>query len=432
MNFIQIAIEHVLAREILDSRGRPTVEVDVMLVDGTLGRASVPSGASTGSHEALELRDGDAKRYRGAGVLKAVQNVNEVIAPAIVGKSAIDQAAIDQAMIELDGTDGKSRLGANAILAVSWAVANAVAAYLGIPLFRYLGGATVRTLPVPMMNILNGGKHAGGSTDFQEFMVMPVGFDRFSEALRAGVEVFGALRQRLTKAGLSTNVGDEGGFAPALGSNRRALEFITAAIEDAGYQPGHQMALAIDAAASELYEEGHYRLPIEGRELDAGQMVDLLADWASNFPIISIEDGMAEDDWAGWKLLTERLGRRVQLVGDDLLVTNIGRIQRALDEGVANALLVKPNQIGTVTETIAAVRLAQRNGWATVASHRSGETNDASIAHLAVGAGTDQIKTGAPSRGERIAKYNELLRIEDELADSAVYAGWQAIRAQRL
>ena len=427
-----ITIEQVRGREVLDSRGRPTVEAEVLLADGSSGRASVPSGASTGAHEATELRDGDPRRFSGAGVLTAVQNIGEVIAPGLIGRSAIDQAGVDRAMIELDGTPNKSSLGANAILAVSWAVANATAGYLGISLFRHLGGVNTQTMPVPMMNILNGGKHAAGSTDFQEFMVVPVGFNRFSDALRAGVEVYGALKKRLAREGLSTNVGDEGGFAPALGSNERALELIVAAIQDAGYDYGRQVALALDLAATELYEDGLYRLPIEGKELDGGQMVDLLADWTERYKIISIEDGMAEDDWAGWRLLTERVGDRVQLVGDDLLVTNPSRIERAFQERVANALLVKPNQIGTVTETMAAVKLAERHGWATMVSHRSGETNDASIAHLAVGAGAGQIKAGAPGRGERVAKYNELLRIEEELGESVVYPGWRAIRAARV
>ena len=424
-----ISIERVRGREILDSRGRPTVESDVLLADGSVGRASVPSGASTGAHEATELRDGDPNRFSGAGVSRSVWSINEIIGPALIGASAIDQAGIDRAMIELDGTQNKSSLGANSTLAVSWAVANATANYLGIPLFRYLGGADTQTLPVPMMNILNGGKHAAGSTDFQEFMVAPVGFERFSDALRAGVEVYDALKRRLEKEGLSTNVGDEGGFAPALGSNERALDLIAEAIDDAGYEFGRQIVLALDLAATELFEDGSYRLPIEGGELDSGQMVDLLADWVERYKIVSIEDGMSEDDWSGWKLLTDRLGDRVQLVGDDLLVTNPRRIERAFEEGVANALLVKPNQIGTVSETLAAVKMAQHHGWATMVSHRSGETNDTSIAHLAVGANSGQIKAGAPSRGERVAKYNELLRIEEGLGDSATYAGWQAIRA---
>ena len=432
MNIPTIAIEHVRGREILDSRGRPTVEAEVLLADGSVGTASVPSGASTGAHEATELRDGDPNRFSGAGVLRSVRSIDEIIAPALTGGSAIDQAGVDRAMIKLDGTKNKSSLGANSILAVSWAVANATANYLGIPLFRYLGGANTQTLPVPMMTILNGGKHAAGSTDFQEFIIAPVGFERFSDALRAGVEVYDALKRRLASEGLSTNVGDEGGFAPAIGSNERALELIAAAIGDAGYDYGRQIVLALDLAATELYEDGAYRLPIEGKELDGRQMVDLLADWVERFKIVSIEDGMAEDDWAGWKLLTERLGDRVQLVGDDLLVTNTDRIQRAIKEGVANTLLVKPNQIGTVSETLAAVKLVERHGWAAMVSHRSGETNDASIAHLAVGAGVGQIKAGAPSRGERVAKYNELLRIEEDLGDSAIYPGWEAIRAARV
>ncbi len=418
-------IEAVLAREVLDSRGNPTVEVEVLLAGGAVGRAAVPSGASTGVHEAVELRDGDASRYRGKGVLKAVENVNEVLADELIGVDALDQATIDEYMVELDGTENKSRLGANAILGVSLAVAKAAAQAVGLPLYRYLGGVGARTLPVPMMNILNGGKHAAGSTDFQEFMVMPVGAPSFAEALRWGAEIYHSLAQVLHDQGYSTNVGDEGGFAPSLGSNVRAVEVILQAIEQAGYRPGEDVYLALDPATSELYdaEAGLYRLPIEGRELTSQELVDLWADWADRFPIISIEDGMAEDDWEGWKLLHARLGKRVQLVGDDLLVTNVQRIQRAIQEEACNALLCKVNQIGTLTEAIAAMEMSHRAGWAVVVSHRSGETEDTTIADIAVAFNTGQIKTGAPARSDRVAKYNQLLRIEEELDAMAIYAG---------
>ncbi len=419
------SIEAVLAREILDSRGNPTVEVEVLLVGGAVGRAAVPSGASTGAHEAVELRDGDTGRYRGKGVLQAVENVNEVLADELIGVDALDQAAIDEYMVELDGTENKSRLGANAILGVSLAVAKAAAQAVGLPLYRYLGGVGARTLPVPMMNILNGGKHAAGSTDFQEFMVMPVGAPSFAEALRWGAEIYHSLAQVLHEQGYSTHVGDEGGFAPSLGNNVRAVEVILQAIEQAGYRPGEDVYLALDPATSELYdaEAGLYRLPIEGRELTSPELVDLWADWAERFPIISIEDGMAEDDWEGWTLLHARLGKRVQLVGDDLLVTNVQRIQRAIQEEACNALLCKVNQIGTLTEAIAAMEMSHRAGWAVVVSHRSGETEDTTIADVAVAFNTGQIKTGAPARSDRVAKYNRLLRIEEELDAMAIYAG---------
>ncbi len=421
-------IEGVLAREILDSRGNPTVEVEVLLAGGAVGRAAVPSGASTGVHEAVELRDGDSRRYRGKGVLQAVESVNQVLADELIGVDGLDQAAIDEYMVELDGTENKSRLGANAILGVSLAVAKAAAQAVGLPLYRYLGGVGARTLPVPMMNILNGGKHAAGSTDFQEFMVMPVGAPSFAEALRWGAEIYHSLAQVLHGQGHSTNVGDEGGFAPSLGSNVRAVEVILQAIEQAGYRPGEDVYLALDPATSELYdaEAGLYRLPIEGQELTSQELVDLWADWVERFPIISIEDGMAEDDWEGWTLLHARLGRRVQLVGDDLLVTNVQRIQRAIQEEACNALLCKVNQIGTLTEAIAAVEMSHRAGWAVVVSHRSGETEDTTIADLAVAFNTGQIKTGAPARSDRVAKYNQLLRIEEELDAMAIYAGLDA------
>jgi enolase 1/2/3 len=430
-------IELVDAREILDSRGNPTIEVDVVLGDGSVGRAAVPSGASTGAHEAVELRDGDKSRYGGKGVLTAVRNVTETIAPAIYGLDAADQAGLDQALVDLDGTSNKASLGANAILGVSLAAAHAAAAAHDLPLFTYLGGAGARTLPVPMFNILNGGKHAQDSTDFQEFMVMPVGAASFTEGLRAGAEVFAALRAILHEDGHATGQGDEGGFAPSLASNEAAVEVILRAIERAGYRPGEDLAIALDPATSELVEEGsdgdgasgttRYRLAKEGRILDSGELIDLWADWVDRFPIISIEDGLAEDDWSGWAELTRRLGDRVQLVGDDLLVTNTTRIQRAIDEDAANSVLIKLNQIGTLTETIEAIDLARRAGWTAIVSHRSGETEDTTIADLVVAMGTGQIKTGAPSRSERVAKYNRLLRIEGELGDGARYLGRAAL-----
>jgi enolase len=425
-------IEIIDAREILDSRGNPTIEVDVVLGDGSVGRAAVPSGASTGAHEAVELRDGDKSRFGGKGVLRAVANVTDVIAPAIYGLDAADQAGIDAVLRDLDGTPNKAELGANAILGVSLACAHAAAAAHDLSLFRYLGGAGARTLPVPMFNILNGGKHAQDSTDFQEFMVMPIGAVSYAEALRAGAEIFAALRGILHDEGHATGQGDEGGFAPSLPSNEAAVEVILRAIEKAGYRAGEDVAIALDPATTELVEEGggaetRYALAREGRTLESGELIDLWADWVDRFPIVSIEDGLAEDDWAGWAELVRRLGDRVQLVGDDLLVTNTERIQRAIDERAANSVLIKLNQIGTLTETIEAIELARRAGWTAIVSHRSGETEDTTIADLVVAMGTGQIKTGAPSRSERVAKYNRLLRIEGELGDGARYLGRAAL-----
>jgi enolase len=428
-------IEIVDAREILDSRGNPTIEVDVVLGDGSVGRAAVPSGASTGAHEAVELRDGDKSRFGGKGVLMAVANVTDTIAPAIYGLDAADQPGIDAVLRDLDGTPNKGNLGANAILGVSLACAHAAAAAHDLSLFRYLGGAGARTLPVPMFNILNGGKHAQDSTDFQEFMVMPVGSETFSEALRAGAEIFAALRAILHDEGHATGQGDEGGFAPSLGSNVAAVEVILRAVEKAGYRPGEDVAIALDPAVTELVEEGsgaegtpiRYVLAREGRTLDSGELTDLWADWVDRFPIVSIEDGLAEDDWAGWTEMNKRLGGRIQLVGDDLLVTNTERIERGIAEAVANSVLIKLNQIGTLTETIEAIDLARRAGWTAVVSHRSGETEDTTIADFVVAMGTGQIKTGAPSRSERVAKYNRLLRIEGELGDGARYLGRAAL-----
>ena len=428
-------IELVDAREILDSRGNPTIEVDVVLGDGSVGRAAVPSGASTGAHEAVELRDGDRTRFGGKGVLNAVTNVIDRIAPDLYGMDATDQAGVDDLLRELDGTPNKAELGANAILGVSLACAHAAAAAHDEPLYRYLGGVGARILPVPMFNILNGGKHAQDSTDFQEFMVMPVGLATYSAALRAGAEIFGALRTILHDEGHATGQGDEGGFAPSLGSNQAAVEVILRAIEKAGYRPGEDIAIALDPATTELVEEGsggddggatRYRLATEDRTLDSGELIDLWADWVDRYPIISIEDGLAEDDWAGWAEITRRLGDRVQLVGDDLLVTNVDRIERAIEEDAANSVLIKLNQIGTLTETIDAITLARRAGWTAIVSHRSGETEDTTISDLVVAMGTGQIKTGAPSRSERVAKYNRLLRIEGELGDGAVYLGRDA------
>ena len=419
-------IEEIVAREILDSRGNPTVEVEVTLTSGAIGRAAVPSGASTGVHEAVELRDGDEGRYGGKGVLKAVNNVNTVIADELIGWDALDQAGIDEFLIGLDGTPNKSHLGANAILGVSLAVAKAAADVLGLPLYRYIGGVSARTLPVPMMNILNGGKHAVGSTDLQEFMVMPVGAASFAEALRWGAETYHSLKRVLKDRGYNTNVGDEGGFAPSLGSNEEAVEVIVEAIEKAGYQPGEDIYIALDPAASEIYEDGQYHLKKENRVLSGQEMVAFYEDWVSKYPIISIEDGLAEDDWESWKLLTARIGDRVQIVGDDLLVTNVERVGRAIQEKAANSLLCKVNQIGTLTEAIAAVTMAQRAGWTAVVSHRSGETEDVTIADLVVALNAGQIKTGAPCRSDRVAKYNQLLRIEEELGEAAVYPGLMA------
>ena len=427
-------IELVDAREILDSRGNPTIEVDVVLGDGSVGRAAVPSGASTGVHEAVELRDGDKGRFGGKGVLTAVRNVTDRIAPELYGMDAADQAGVDDLLRELDGTPNKAALGANAILGVSLACAHAAAAAHDEPLYRYLGGVGARILPVPMFNILNGGKHAQDSTDFQEFMVMPVGLATFPEALRAGAEIFAALRTILHDEGHATGQGDEGGFAPSLGSNQAAVEVILRAIEKAGYRPGEDVAIALDPATTELIEPGtgkdggptRYHLATENRTLDSGELVDLWADWADRYPIISLEDGLAEDDWAGWTELTRRLGDRLQLVGDDLFVTNVDRIERGIEEASANSVLIKLNQIGTLTETIDAIALARRAGWTAVVSHRSGETEDTTIADLVVAMGTGQIKTGAPSRSERVAKYNRLLRIDGELGEGAVYLGRDA------
>ena len=419
-------IEDIRAREILDSRGNPTVEVEVFLMSGARGRAAVPSGASTGVHEALELRDGDAGRYLGKGVLKAVDNVNITIADELIGWDALDQVGIDEFLTGLDGTPTKGDLGANAILGVSLAVAKAAAAELGLPLYRYVGGVSARTLPVPLMNILNGGKHAADSTDLQEFMIAPVGAPTFAEALRWGAEVYHSLKKVLKGRDYNTNVGDEGGFAPSLGSNEEAVEVILEAIERAGYQPGEDIYLALDPAASEFYHDGRYVLKKEGQELSGEEMAAFYQDWVEKYPIISLEDGLAEDDWEHWTLLVERLGDRVQIVGDDLLVTNVARVERAIGEKAANSLLCKVNQIGTLTEAIAAVHLAQRAGWTVVVSHRSGETEDTTIADLAVALNAGQIKTGAPCRSDRVAKYNQLLRIEEELAEIGVYAGMGA------
>jgi enolase len=435
------AITGVYGREILDSRGNPTVEVDVVLADGSVGRAGVPSGASTGAHEAVELRDGDKSRYGGKGVQKAVENVIETIGPAVIGLDAADQAGLDAVLVELDGTPNKATLGANAILGVSLASAHAASAAHDLPLYRYLGGVGARNLPVPMFNILNGGKHAEDSTDFQEFMVMPVGLGTFSEALRAGAEVFHALKAILHEEGHATGQGDEGGFAPSLASNEAAVEVVLRAIERAGYRPGEQVAIALDPATTELVDgdsdDGaggggvRYRLAKEGRTLESGELIDLWESWIDRYPIVSIEDGLAEDDWAGWAELTRRVGDRVQLVGDDLLVTNTSRIARGIDEGTANSVLIKLNQIGTLTETIEAIELARRAGWTAVVSHRSGETEDTTIADLVVAMGTGQIKTGAPSRSERVAKYNRLLRIEGELGTEARYLGMDALAGAR-
>jgi enolase len=420
-----IVIEGIRAREILDSRGNPTVWVEVRLVSGVSGWAAVPSGASTGKHEAVELRDKDTSRFGGKGVLQAVANVNGDIAAAIIGMSADDQVAVDKRLISLDGTENKSRLGANAILGVSLAVARAASIQLNLPLYRYLGDANSFTLPVPMLNILNGGRHAADSTDFQEFMIMPVGADCFSHAMQMSAEIYHVLGRLLKERGLNTNVGDEGGFAPALGSNKQAVELILLAIEKAGYEPGKDCFISLDPASSEFHRDGSYVLAREGISLSCEEMVEYYADWVSDFPIISIEDGMAEDDWEGWRLLNERLGESVQLVGDDLYVTNVSRLEKGITEMASNSALIKPNQIGTLTESIEAVRTAQQSGWTAVVSHRSGETEDPFIADLAVGLGTGQIKTGAPCRSERTAKYNRLLQIEAEL-EGAKYAGVEA------
>ncbi len=427
---MEFFIEDVIAREILDSRGNPTVEVEVILMDGSWGRAAVPSGASTGVHEALELRDGDKQRYMGKGVLKAVENVNDQIAEALFGWDVTDQRGIDQALLELDGTPNKSTLGANAILGTSLAAAKAAANSLGLPLYRYIGGVYAHVLPVPMMNILNGGAHTGWqSTDAQEFMVMPLGAPTFSEGLRWGTEIYHALKSVLKERGYTALVGDEGGYAPALKANAEAVEVILSAIERAGYKAGEQVSIALDPAASELYEEdtGLYNLRREGKKLTSQEMVAFWKSWVDQYPIVSIEDGLAQDDWEGWKMMVAELGDRLQIVGDDLLVTNPERVRRAIEGKAANALLVKLNQIGTLTETIEAVEICQRAGWRAVTSHRSGETEDATIADLAVALNMGQIKTGAPARSDRVAKYNQLLRIEAELAEEASYAGWQAL-----
>ncbi len=417
------SIVDVVAREILDSRGNPTVEADVLLESGVMGRAAVPSGASTGSREAIELRDGDAGRFLGKGVQQAVENVNTEISEAIVGLDAQEQAFIDQTMIDLDGTDNKSRLGANAILAVSMAVAKAAAEESGLPLYRYFGGMSPMQMPVPMMNIINGGEHANNSLDIQEFMIMPVGASSFREALRCGAEVFHALKKLLDKKGHSTAVGDEGGFAPNLGSHAEALEIIMQAIEKAGYVPGKDVLLALDCAASEFYKEGKYHLAGEDLHLTSAQFADYLANLVDQFPIVSIEDGMSEADWDGWKLLTQRLGKTVQIVGDDIFVTNTRIFKEGIKQGIANSILIKINQIGTLSETFAAIEMAKRAGYTAVISHRSGETEDSTIADIAVGLNAGQIKTGSLSRSDRIAKYNQLLRIEEDLGDTASYPG---------
>ena len=425
-------IDLIVGREILDSRGNPTVEADVHLRDGALGRASLPSGASTGEHEAIELRDGDKRRYQGKGVLGAVDNINSVLARELGGREAGEQSTIDQLMIALDGTPNKGKLGSNAILAVSMAVCRAAARSAGLPLYRYLGGLQARRLPVPMMNILNGGVHADNTVDFQEFMIMPVGAETFSDALRMGVETFHTLKKVLKEKGYSTSVGDEGGFAPDLKSNVEAVELILDAIEEAGYSPGHDICLALDPAASEMYQDGRYVFSKSDQsKKSAEEMVRLYAGWVSQYPIISIEDGLAQDDWEGWQALTAELGGRVQLVGDDLFVTNTERLARGIEEGAANSILIKLNQIGTVTETIAAVDLARRHGYTAVISHRSGETEDAFIADLAVGLGTGQIKTGSACRTDRVAKYNQLLRIEEELGESAEFLGRAAVKCSQ-
>ena len=416
-------IVDIHARQILDSRGNPTVEVDVTLADGSFGRAAIPSGASTGVHEALELRDGDKSHYLGKGVLKAVENVNEELADELCGMDALEQVALDQRMIELDGTEHKSKMGANAMLGISLATAHAAADHAGLPLFRYLGGVNARVLPAPMMNIINGGQHADNAVDVQEFMIMPLGVETFSDAIRCGCEIFHNLKAVLRSKGKSTNVGDEGGFAPDLSSNAEALDVIMEAAEKAGYKMGEQVFIAMDPAASSFYDEKKKLYSVDGKQIDSAALVDLMASWVAKYPIVSIEDGCAEDDWAGWKLMTDKLGDKIQLVGDDLFVTNTNRLQRGIDEGVTNSILIKVNQIGTLTETIEAVNLASRHGMTSVISHRSGETEDSTIADLAVALGTGQIKTGSASRTDRMAKYNQLLRIEELLGVAALYGG---------
>lgn len=418
-----IIIEDVFAREILDSRGNPTIEVDVVLEDGSLGRAAVPSGASTGTHEAVELRDGEQERYMGKGVRQAVDNVNCEIGPEIIGMDALDQVSIDKAMIDLDGTPNKGRLGANAILGVSMAVAKAAAVSLDMPLYQYLGGFNAKRLPVPMMNILNGGKHADNNVDIQEFMIMPVGAGSFAEALRMSVEVYHNLKSVLKAKKLNTAIGDEGGFAPDLKSNEEAIQVIIAAIEKAGYEPGKQICIALDTAASEIYKDGKYHLEGEGVVKTSAEMVDFYIDLANKYPIISIEDGLAEDDWDGWKLMTEKLGHKVQIVGDDLFVTNTERLSKGIKTGTANSVLIKVNQIGTLTETFDTIEMAKRAGYTAVVSHRSGETEDATIADIAVATNAGQIKTGAPARTDRVAKYNQLLRIEELLGEASQFGG---------
>jgi enolase len=414
-------IEHLQAREVLDSRGNPTVEVEAYLSDGAVGRVIVPSGASTGEHEAVELRDGDPKRYAGKGVLSAVHNVEEIIAPEIIELDALDQIYIDRLLCELDGTPNKGKLGANALLGVSLAVAKAAAESLGLPLYQYIGGVGARILPVPMMNVLNGGKHADNNVDIQEFMIVPVGAECLTEAVRFGAEVFHALRKILSGKGYATSVGDEGGFAPDLKSNREALEVIAQAIEAAGYRPGEDIVLALDVAASELYRKDSYHLEAEGKTLSAEKLVDYYEELIRSFPIISIEDGLAEDDWNGWKLMTDRLGSKIQIVGDDLFVTNTKRLERGIEENIANSILIKLNQIGTLSETLEAIEMAKRAGYTSIISHRSGESEDVTIAHVAVATNVGQIKTGSASRTDRVAKYNELMRIEEELAGVAIY-----------
>jgi enolase len=420
------AIVDVIAREILDSRGNPTVEADVLLESGVLGRAAAPSGASTGSREAIELRDGDKKRYGGKGVLKAVEHVNTELCEAIIGVDATEQSFVDRTLIDLDGTDNKSKLGANAILAVSLAVAKAAAEESGLPLHRYIGGAGRMAMPVPMMNVINGGVHANNGLDFQEFMLLPLSMESFREALRCGAEIFQTLKKILQERALATSVGDEGGFAPRLPDHEAALKLILEAIEEAGYEPGTDVALGLDCAASEFYADGTYTLRAEGAAMKAPQFIDFLASWVDKYPILSIEDGMAENDWKGWKLLTERLGDRVQLVGDDLFVTNTRYLERGIREGIANSILIKVNQIGTLTETLAAIEMAKRARYTAVVSHRSGETEDTTIADIAVATNAMQIKTGSLSRSDRLAKYNQLLRIEEDLGDSASYPGRSA------
>ncbi len=420
------AIKTIRAREVLDSRGNPTVEVDVTLENGAFGRAIVPSGASTGEHEAVELRDGDKKRYGGKGVLKAVAAVNDVLGPKLLGMSVFEQIRIDQAMLTIDGTPNKGRLGANAILGISLAVAHAGAAAVHLPLYAYLGGVHAHVLPVPMMNIMNGGKHATNSTDFQEFMVMPVGAPTFAEAVRWGAEIYAALKKILHDKGFPTNVGDEGGFAPSLGSNQAALDVIMEAIDKAGYTAGEQVFIALDPAVSELYRDGQYHLDIEGRVLSSDEMVEFWVDWCNRYPIISLEDGLGENDWAAWSKLVARIGHKTQVVGDDLLVTNVEKVKRAIKEKAATSLLFKVNQIGSLTEAFAAAQLAQRHNMSVVTSHRSGETEDTTISDLAVAMNAGQLKTGAPARSDRVSKYNQLIRIEEQLGSAAVYAGKSA------